>query len=257
MSAAIINVCEAERALAQRYRIAADSKLAVIHNGVVDVDPHFHAQPGTSPVRLIMVARFEVQKDHATLLHALAALQELDWSLELVGDGPTMPAAHALTAYLGLSSRVHFAGSDDNVAARLATAQIFVLSSVFEGFPLSTLEAMRAGLPVVASDVGGVREAVVDGQTGAVVPPRNPAALAAALRPLILNPSLRVQQGRAGRQVYESNFTFEQMLEKTLSVYDSALPVGATEVSLQQTRNGHVDPEHVQTKPLKESARGL
>lgn len=222
-SASIINVCEAERALARRHRIAPGEKLAVIHNGVHDVAPALRARPELAPTRIIMVARFERQKDHATLLAAMSLLREIPWELELVGDGPRLPATRALAGRLGLESRIHFTGSAGNVSERIADSQIFVLSSCFEGFPLSILEAMRAGLPVVASNVGGVREAVLEGETGFVVKPADPVVLASALRKLIADPAMRASFGLAGRRRYEAHFTFEQMLRQTLSLYQSVL----------------------------------
>lgn len=226
-SAGIINVCEAERELARKHRIAPDSTLAMIHNGVHDVSPELRAQPERTPVRLTMVARFERQKDHATLLRALNVLRELPWELELVGDGPLFASMRQLAARLDLEPRVHFVGSARNVAERLAAAQICVLASHFEGFPLSILEGMRAGLPVVATAVGGVREAVIDGQTGCVVPPGDHASLAEALRMLIGDGPLRGRFGRMGRRRYEAHFTFQKMLTRTLALYQSALPESA------------------------------
>jgi glycosyltransferase involved in cell wall biosynthesis len=109
-----------------------------------------------------------------------------------------------------------------DVPARLAAADIFVLASLWEGFPRSILEAMRAALPVIASDVGGVREAVTP-DTGLVVPARDMAALTDALQKLLADASWRHQLGSAGRTRYEAEFTFEAMLRKTLKVWSAAL----------------------------------
>jgi len=166
-----------------------------------------------------MVARFERQKDHATLLQALAGLAHRAWELELIGDGPLRPEAAALTRALGIGDRVHFLGARRDVAERLACQQAFLLISNWEGFPRSILEAMRAGLPVVASDVGGVREAVVDGSTGLLVPRGNPDALRERLDVLLQDPTLRSRFGQAGRARYEERFTFDRMLEQTLAIY--------------------------------------
>ena len=168
-----------------------------------------------------MVARMAWQKDHATLLRALAPLKELDWQLELVGDGPLLSSIEALAASLGIASRVRFAGFRSDVAERLADGQIFVLTSNWEGFPRSVLEAMRAGLPVIASDVGGVRESVRDGETGFVVPPGNVDVLRDRLRVLIASPLQRRRMGEAGRALYEKRFSFERLAAETSAVYDS------------------------------------
>nr|WP_297861133.1 glycosyltransferase [Meiothermus sp.] len=170
-----------------------------------------------------MVARFAVPKDHGLLLQALADLQEQPWEVELIGDGPMQSLAEEQAARLGIGDRVRFLGARKDVAECLAQAHIFVLASNYEGFPLSILEAMRAGLPVVASNVGGVAEAVIDGETGFLVPRGDVHALRSRLAQLIENPQLRTQMGMAGRARYKAHFTLEQMLEKTLAVYEKVL----------------------------------
>ncbi len=219
----IVNVCEAERKIAEQHRIAPSAKLAVIHNGVRDVPRSLWADPVRQPPRLAMVARFEEPKDHTTLLHALAGLQSSEWELELIGGGPNENATRCLAERLGLGRRILFAGQAANVAERLAQSQVFILASRSEGFPRSILEAMRAGLPVVASDVGGVAEAVRHAETGFVVPRNDVPALTEALRRLIVDPDLRGRMGQAGRRRYESNFTFEHMSAKTMALYEQVL----------------------------------
>ncbi|WP_297853548.1 glycosyltransferase [Meiothermus sp.] len=170
-----------------------------------------------------MVARFAVPKNHGLLLQALAGLQERPWEVELIGDGPLQSFAEEQAIRLGIRNRVHFVGARTDVAERLAQAHIFVLTSNYEAFPLSILEAMRAGLPVVASNVGGVAEAVIDGETGFLVPRGDLQALRSRLAQLIDNPQLRRQMGMAGRARYEAHFTLEQMLDKILAVYEKVL----------------------------------
>ncbi len=114
-------------------------------------------------------------------------------------------------------------GVRDDTATILASSQVFVLSSRREGFPLSILEAMRAGLPVIASDVGGVGEAVEEGKTGFVVPPADVDALSDRLSRFIDSPLLRQTMGEAGRKRFLNMFTLEQMVEKTLAVYHDVL----------------------------------
>src|ERR1035441_5888237 len=111
-----------------------------------------------------------VPKDHRTLLAALAALRAQPWELDLVGAGPLEMEMRDLASELGLGGRVRFLGYVADPAPVLAGAQLFVLSSRSEAFPRSVLEALRAGLPVVASAVGGIGEAVTDGVNGLLVP---------------------------------------------------------------------------------------
>jgi glycosyltransferase involved in cell wall biosynthesis len=232
-SEAIINVCEAERSLARRHGIAPDSKFSVIHNGVPDIDPTLKASPDLSPPTILMVARFDPPKDHQTLLSAMAAMQNASWRLELVGNGRGREEARRLADRLGLNGRVTFADGGCSVAHEMAQAQIFVLCSRSEALPLSILEAMRAGLPVVASDVGGVREAVVDGETGFLVRLGDSQALSEALSELTGNSLLRRKFGAAGRRRYELHFTFDQMLGQTIAMYRSVLP-GRVEAPLSR-----------------------
>jgi len=123
---------------------------------------------------------------------------------------------------LGINDRVDFLGARTDVAQLLASSDIFVLASRFEGLPISILEAMRAGLPVVATNVGGVRE-LVDDQTGILVPAGDPSSLAAAIRELIANPQLRTLLGKNGRIKFEKNFRAEAMTEKIIAVYNTCL----------------------------------
>lgn len=228
----IVTVSDYDRRLALERRVAGADELVTVHNGVVDVDARLRAEPrggeaesgegaGTDeePCRIVMVARFERQKDHATLLRALARLERRPWLLGLVGEGPHAAEARRLARELGIRDRVRFLGHRDDVAEVLATAHLFVLASRWEGFPRSILEAMRAGLPVVASDVGGVSEAVAEAETGYLVEPGSPGPLAGRLGAMIGDPDRRARMGRAGRRRYEDRFTFERMFERTRALY--------------------------------------
>ncbi|MCT7975685.1 glycosyltransferase family 4 protein [Laspinema olomoucense] len=197
-------------------------RLLTIHNGIPDIHSSLLAKPGTgNPVRIVMIARFDAQKDHQTLLQACQALPEVH--LDLVGDGPKLEETKALVQTLGLASRVNFLGFRQDVTDILAHAHIFALISHWEGFPLTTLEAMRAGLPVVVSDVGGAAEAVLDGETGYWVPRQNILTLRQRLSDLVENADLRSKMGYASRQRYEAEYTFELMFQRTFEVYKNLL----------------------------------
>ena len=153
----IITVSEFDRRLALRYRLAAPDRIVTIRNGVEDLaGEEYRAAATKEPPQLISVARYSDQKDHRTLFLALAELKHLDWTLQLLGDGPKRNEVEALARALGMSQRIEFLGLRRDVAHRLAQSQIFLLISNWEGLPISILEAMRAGMPVIASDVGGV-----------------------------------------------------------------------------------------------------
>ena len=219
----VIAVSESEFEAAQSLGVIASEKMAVVHNGLPDLEPPLAATPSADPPRLVMVARFAEPKDHLTLLKALGGLKEQPWSLVLVGDGSGRARAERLAKQQGIANRVEFTGVRDDVPAIMASSQVFVLSSRREGFPLSVLEAMRAGLPVVASGVGGIREAVAEGESGLLFPPGNVEALRVILGALIKNSALRESMGMEGRRRFLECFTLEQMVDKTMDVYRSVL----------------------------------
>ena len=219
----VITVSEFDRKFGLQARLVTESRVVTVHNGMPDVAPEFRADPERSPARLVMIARFEPQKDHATLLHALGDLRGYAWELDLVGDGPQRLQMELLAQGLGIRERVHFLGQRRDVDRLLSRAQIGVLVSNWEGFPLSILEAMRAGLPMVATDVGGVAEAIDDGKTGYVVPQGQPAPLRDRIERLLSDPGLRAQLGINGRRRYEQHFTLDSLVSKTLAVYQDVL----------------------------------
>jgi glycosyltransferase involved in cell wall biosynthesis len=225
----VVCVCEAERQLALACRIAPPERLHVIHNGVRDVAPEWRASPAGSPCRVVSVARFEEPKDHRTLLEAMSRLQDLDWELELVGDGPLQTNCRGLAAALGIADRVRFLGYQRDPVPVLARASLFVLSSRSEALPRSVLEAMRAGLPIVASAVGGLPEMVDNGINGVLIPGSDASGFSRAIREMIMDGDVRAARGRASRAVYEARFPFELMLEKTSALYETVCQRTATD----------------------------
>jgi len=217
----VIAVSESEFETARALGVIPVEKMAVVHNGLPGLEKAFRCDPEKHPPKLVMVARFAPPKDHETLLKALCGLQNKDWTLDLVGDGPGLKKAEALAEKLGLTERVNFLGDRADVPQVLAGAQVFVLSSKREGFPLSILEAMRAGLPVVAAQVGGIAEAVKEKESGLLFQPGDAGVLREHLSALIDDPKMRKSMGETGRMRFEKYFTLEKMVDKTLSVYKS------------------------------------
>ncbi len=218
----LIAVSEHDRRIALEHRVMPARKVAVVHNALPDVDASLLADPGKAPPRIIMVARLEAPKDPLTAADALARLRELDWSCELIGDGPLRGELELALRRASIDDRVDLVGARDDVPERLAGAQIFMLATRREGFPLSVLEAMRAGLPVVASEVGGIGEAVTR-ECGALVEPGSAVALADALAPLIRDPERREQQGAAGRARFLAEFQFDVHVRRAWAVYAAAI----------------------------------
>lgn len=222
LSDRIITVSKYDKKLALLKGVGSDKKIIAIQNGMNDINKDLLATPEISPPNIIMVARFQEQKDHLGLIRALNELRDLDWKLQLVGeDGGLMQKAKDLVAKLELDKRIFFLGNRIDVNELLSKSQIFVLTSFWEGFPLTIIEAMRAGLPVIASNVGGVSEAVINNKTGFVV--NDYFELKNNLKNLIESSGKRELFGRNGRKLYEDSLTFEHMYNKTIKVYNEVL----------------------------------
>jgi len=197
------------------------SQLLTVHNGMQDISSNLYADSIQSqPVKVAMIARFDRQKDHTTLIEAF---KDLDAELILIGDGPNMLNIQQQVEKLNISKKVQFLGFREDIAQILAEVQIFALISNWEGLPCTIIEAMRAGLPVVASDVGGVKEIVIDSQTGYVVPRGDAATISSKLAHLINNESARTSMGILARQKYESELTFKHMYDKTIAIYNQVV----------------------------------
>jgi sugar transferase (PEP-CTERM/EpsH1 system associated) len=185
------------------------------------------APPGTLVV--VNVGRLDPVKNQAGLIAAFRLLCDSSPAmaarlrLAIVGEGACRKDLEAQIARLGLHDRVCLFGDRKDVPEILAESDVFALSSVAEGIPLTLLEAMAAGLPVVATRVGGVGEVVVDGATGALVEPNDPTAVAQALRGYVEDASRRGRHGDAGRQRVEQRFSLPAMLAGYTSLYDEVL----------------------------------
>jgi glycosyltransferase involved in cell wall biosynthesis len=230
LGSTMIAVCEAEHKIAIDHLKIKESRIATIHNCLPDL--HLRHKRNQGRVVITMIARFDVQKDHTTLFQALARLLHLEWELRLCGSGPMLSWAKALVQEYGLSSRVSFLNQCSEIPLLLAQSDIFTLITNWEAFPISILEAMRAGLPVIATDIGGVCEAVEDEVNGFLVHPRDPVQLAERLALLITSNGLRRNMGARSRRRFSQNFEWRAMLDKTEVLYATAAKyVRAKEVS--------------------------
>lgn len=199
--------------------------IITIHNGMTDISEDLKANLSqTNPIKIVMVARFSKQKDHLTLIEAFKNIPDAE--LILIGDGEKLAEVQAYVEQIGIAEKVKFLGFRENVGEILAGAHIFALISNWEGLPYTIIEAMRAGLPVIASDVGGISEILIDGVTGYLIPRKDVATLSQRLSSLVSDEALRQKMGHQGRQRYESNFTFEQMYQKTLQAYQEVVSTG-------------------------------
>jgi glycosyltransferase involved in cell wall biosynthesis len=201
-----------------------DRKLRVIHNGI-DVGAGMQATPlpPGRPPRAVHVARLNRIKDQGTLLRAARLVADTlpDFTLDIVGDGPMHDEVHALAADLGLGDVVRFHGFRDDIGAVLATADLFVLSSLSEGISITLLEAMAAGLPVVATDVGGNREVVLPEETGLLVPAGDAAALAEAMVAILTDPPRARRLGAGGLARVSRDFSIARTVAAYEEIYDT------------------------------------
>ena len=220
----IITVCEADRQFALLQGVTEADHIVTVNNGMPEIEDTLLADPVHPIPKIVMVARFEKQKDHFTLITALGGLTDIDWRLELVGAGPLQDQVLDLVEQHHIQESVVFLGRREDVAQILAAADVFVLASFWEGFPRSILEAMRAALPVIASSVAGVPEAVVDGDTGYLVVPGDVTQLRDRLRRLLTDKELRKAMGASGCKRFDQYFTFEEMANKTLAIYTGVVP---------------------------------
>jgi glycosyltransferase involved in cell wall biosynthesis len=218
--AAHVAVGDASARETEVYAGLPAGSVRVIRNGVIDPGV-LQAAPHDGTV-LVAVGRLTPQKAFDVLLDALAELPA-EVRLVLVGDGEEHAALRAQATTLRVSERVTITGWTDRVSGYLAQADIFVLPSRSEGFPLAIAEAMLAGLPVVATAVGSVPEAVVDGETGLLVGKDDRAALAAALRKLVDDAALRRRMGQRGR-VVAAPFTAQRMAAAYLALWREVAP---------------------------------
>jgi glycosyltransferase involved in cell wall biosynthesis len=213
-----ICVSESDRRQGLRAATCVEKRSEVIRNAVALPDRPADPTRRETPV-LVSVGRFQHPKDFLTLLRALSRLDPETYRAELVGDGPLRGEIEAELRLLGLERTVGLRGEIPDVDRVLVSADIFVLSSDSEGLPMSILEAMAAGLPVVATAVGGVPECVDDGVTGLLVPARDPQSFADALTALLDDPERRRAMGEAGRARARTSFGLAAFVDAHAQLY--------------------------------------
>ncbi len=225
VTAKVICVSEYDRNLALHWKVVQPEQIMVIYNGV-DPLPFLKAdgtlirqEQGLEKVTVLtFIGRLDPPKDPFTLLEAVKKLAG-EIVLLIVGDGELRLQVKKTICEHRLESRVRLLGYRTDVHRILAASDIFVLSSRWEGLPYAIIEAMMAGLLVVATKVGGVPELIEDGVTGFLVPPENSDALAKALQKLIADSKLRQRMGKNEREKAIRKFTLSRMLWETEKVY--------------------------------------
>ncbi|MBI4470309.1 MAG: glycosyltransferase family 4 protein [Acidobacteria bacterium] len=229
-------IAESSRAELVRFlgRHASPVSIHTVRNGVAPAPSGDRAAVRTewncTPAGLVLgcVARIEEQKNPLFLVELLAVLPE-HVKLVWVGDGRMRGELELAAAKAGLSHRLHIDGWRSDARARMAGFDLFVLPSRYEGLPFAVLEAMAAGLPCLVTDADGLREAVLDGECGRVLPPHDVRAWLAALRPAIDDASLRARWGQAARRRYGEHFSLEATGRATLDVYRQVMAASTTD----------------------------
>lgn len=223
-----------QRALVDNEGIPAE-RIDIIYNGVClqQFAPDPQAREAVrqalgiahdAPVA-ILVARLDPIKDHATAVQVAARVRQSrpDFQLVVVGEGPQRPAIEAQISAAHLTGAVRLLGLRTDVPRLLAAADLFLLTSLSEGIPVTLIEAMGARLPVVATQVGGVPEVVADGQTGLLAPAGDAAALAAAVLRLLADPALARRMGEAGQARAAALFSQQAMHAAYARLYETML----------------------------------
>lgn len=218
-------VAEAQRSYLVQGLHCPDHMVRIIHNGVelalfgARTDRSILAELGIAAGNPVVgiLASLRLEKDHETLLRAARiVLDDIPTvNFLIVGDGPIRTDLQALCAELRIAENVHFAGTRGDISRVLGALDVFTLSSVTECFPMSVLEAMACARPVVCTDVGGINEVVEDGVSGYLVPPKDPAQLAARLTELLSNPQVARRMGEAGRRRIEADYSLERSVQAT------------------------------------------
>jgi glycosyltransferase involved in cell wall biosynthesis len=195
------------------------SRVHVVYNGipavtVTETRDQLRARLGIQNDRFVVlfVGRLRIQKSVDTLLEAVSAIGPRIPNLLvlLVGEGEEEERLRTMARSLGLDGVVEFRGTTAHPEHYFAAADIFVLPSIFEGLGLVVLEAFRAGIPVVATNIEGPKELITDGTTGLLFPPRHPEALGEALLRLHADPTLCERLGKAGLEGFKDRFTIEK-----------------------------------------------
>lgn len=202
-------------------------EIEVLHLGVPETATparsaaEVRAELGVGPDRPLVVtaSRLSAQKALHVMLDAMTSV---DAFLAIAGEGPLESELRERARDLGIDDRVAFLGFRTDIADLIAAADVFCLSSVWEGVPLAAMEAVRLGTPVVATDVGGTGELIADGVSGRLVPANDAAALAAALDQVLADPEVRAAFARAARETLASDFSTEKMLDRLRELYSGS-----------------------------------
>lgn len=223
---AIVSVSEHERRAGLSAGVGRPEQYRVIPNGI-DLE-RFAASPAPVAGRVLMVGRLAPPKRPDLAVEAIAKLHREypEAELQLAGDGPDRADVERLARQLGVEEAVQLLGTREDVPELLREASCLLLTSDYEGCPLSVLEAMAAGVPVVATRVGGVPELVDHGRTGLLVDRGDRAGVTAAVGELLGDSERARRIGAAGRRAARERFSRQRMVADTVELYEEIVPRG-------------------------------
>lgn len=234
MTTKLICVCEEDRKLGIDLKIAEEEKFNTVYNGISDIrnlgisDIREKYSIPDNAILIGSVARLAQQKRCLETVHIMSGLmkERKDIYFIYVGDGPLYGQMDGLVKELGLSDRFILAGNQNNVPEYLKAIDVFLLLSNYEGLPVSILEAMSIGLPIIASNVGGVCELVEDGRNGFLVS-NDEVGIIEKISTLLNNDKMRINYGKNSREVFEYRFTVNRMISgyKELFGLKSKMPI--------------------------------
>ena len=218
----------AAQILRDAFRIPA-AKVQVVHNGIPfssfgrahSVAPLAGVIPQETLPVILTVGRLGEEKGHHYLLRAATLVPQA--TLVIAGEGSLRQSLEAQARQLGIDDRVKFLGHREDIQDLLAMCDVFVLPSLSEGLPVSVLEAMAASKPVIASAVGGNKEVVIHGETGLLVPPADPSALATAIQSILSDRELALRLATAGKARVQLQFSAKTMVERITQTYRELL----------------------------------
>lgn len=208
-----------------------EGRMRVVYNGIPVVAAGTQERPGDEGPVLLAVGNLRAVKGHVHLVEAASLLEkrhpDQPWRIDIAGEGEERAGLEAMIRRLGLESRVRLLGFRSDIAGMLGAATAFVMPSESEGLPLALLEAMSLGVPIVASAVGGIPEAIGRlPKAGLLVPPKDPEALADALLEVCANTELRETMSGVAARRFQERFSSERMVEQYVSLYLGASPQG-------------------------------
>lgn len=213
----IIAVSDYDYQLAIKENVCNRDKIIMIHNGI-DFTDYTKLKKESNILNLVMVARFDKPKDQLKLIKSVQNINGI--KLHLIGDGPKVSDCISYVQLNNLNEKIVFLGYSDNVKSYLLDMDIFILISNYEGFPISTLEAMSVGLPIIISDVGGASESIINGDNGFAVQ-NDVESIAAAIIKLKNNDNLRDLMGLNSLKIVKEKFSSLKMTNETFDVFKS------------------------------------